>query len=99
MFHCRQNGHCGSSKTVSVTGALALPSVSPRCGTPAKVETASGLLLVVVGEGVVDDEPEPLPATRTITTTATAAAAIAPPRTSRRFLGIPTGCPSRLRTW
>ena len=60
MFHCRQNGHCGSSKTVSVTGAAAFPSVSPCCGMPANVEIASGPpVLDVVSLVVVVDDPEP----------------------------------------
>src|SRR4051794_34802490 len=98
MFHCRQNGHCGSSKTVRVTGAAASPRVSPCCGTPVKVDVASvpPPAPVVVGELlVVDDEPEPPPATTITTTTATAAAASAPASVSRRFLATGTGCPNR----
>src|SRR5438105_13093252 len=95
MFHWRQKGHCGSSNTVSVTGALAFPSVSPCCETPVNVETASAPppddAVVPV---VVDDEPEPPPATTITTTTTTTAAASAAPSTSRRFLGTATESPN-----
>jgi hypothetical protein len=78
-FHCRQYGHCGSSKTVSVAGASARPSVSPRCGMPTKVDEPDsvwGTVAVVVGE-----LESPLAETTMITaTTASAAAAAAASR-------------------
>src|SRR5579885_730718 len=98
MFHSRQNGHCGSSKTVRVTGADALPTVSPRCGTPVNVDTASGPpppLVDVETTVVVGGEEELVPATTITTTTTTTAAATAPPSSRRRLRFTATGCRTR----
>src|SRR5581483_7828508 len=95
-FHSRQNGHCGSSKTVSVAGASGLPSVSPCCGMPANIEP----LEAVVDVEVVAPEPDPppLPAntiTRTTTITATPAA---PASRMSRLRGTGTACPTPRRS-
>src|SRR5438045_5821115 len=72
MLNCRQNGHCGSSKMYMVAPAEGRPSVSPCCGTPAKVEVAS--LPPVVPDVVfvvVTALPEPPPPANATTTTTT----------------------------
>src|SRR3954469_13418815 len=60
---------------------------------PAKIDAA----LPVFVSAVVVASLDPPPATTTTTTTTTAASATAPARSRRRFLGTPTGCPTRER--
>src|SRR4051812_27315549 len=60
---------------------------------PAKMDAAVPLFV----SAVVVASFDPPPATTTTTTTTTAASATAAARSRRRFLGTPTGCPTRER--
>ena len=76
-WYSRQTGHCMSSNWISVTGALAAPSVVFCWGIPAKRADEPSVVVVV--------SSSPPPVTTTLTTTSTATTATAPAAAIRRF--------------